>query len=296
MKGQFTSPVQRLVSVFLAKTLLERARHYRTRYPQMAVFAHDFIGIEIGVYGRYEAEELGHLSGLIADLDRSGAVLDVGANIGNHTLFFAGEGFARVHAFEPNPRTVQLLRFNTGDLAQIAVHAHGLSARAGTATAIIPRTNAGGASLQGGRQEGGAEGDRVAFDLRRFDDLAIAGEAVALVKLDVEGHEAEVVDGMRAMLARDAPTIIFECNRGTERAAADRLVALLGEIGYDRFTAIDRRGSAIPQWLPRLLRRPLRLAERLVSSRAGRCAAVPVTAFEDRNYPMVVAMRRPGRN
>jgi FkbM family methyltransferase len=282
----------RLLSEFLAYTLLKRARRYRWSHPQMAVFAHDFIGIEVNVYGRYEHRELSALSGLIAGLDRSKLVLDVGANIGNHTLFFVSEGFEHIHAFEPHPRTVRLLQLNTERHSQVVVHAFGLSGQDATLDAMIPLTNAGGASLNGGHQRSLAvDAERASFDVKRFDDLEIAHQPVGVVKIDVEGHEPEALSGMMNTLRRDSPLVIFECNRMTERVSADRLVAMLREAGYHSFSAVEPPFSAIPQSLPSLIRRFLRLVERLLSRRLGICEVTPVTVFGDRNYPMIVASK-----
>ena len=98
---------------------------------------------------------------------------------------------------------------------------------------------------------------------------------------------------MMETLRRDTPLVVFECNRKTERASADRLEAMLREAGYDSFAAVEPPASAIPQLLPRALRRPLRLLERLLSPRLATCEITPVTAFGERNYPMIVASRGP---
>ena len=290
MTDKTTNALQRLLSEFLAYTLLKRAKQFRRTQPRMAVYAHDFIGTEINVYGRYEDRELTALSEIIAGLGRSRLVLDVGANIGNHALFFASEGFENIHAFEPNPRTFNLLRLNAERYPQITVHAFGLSVEERVLEAAIPVTNAGGASLQDQHVDATATGvERTSFEVKRFDDLTLAAEPVGLVKIDVEGHEPEAIEGMRATLARDLPTVIFECNRKTERTSADRLVALLREIGYSRFTAVEPPASVMPQSLPGALRHPLRFLERLVSSRLATCETAPIKCFEERNYPMIVA-------
>lgn len=276
---------QRLLSEFLAYILLKRAHRFRQTCPQMAVFAHDFIGIEINVYGRYENRELEVLSTMIADMDRSKVVLDVGANIGNHTMFFVKEGFEQIHAFEPNPRTSKLLDFNTERHPQVTAHPYGLSTQDATLEAAIPLTNVGGASLQ----IAGTGAEVVSFKVRKFDDLPLAEQPVVLLKLDVEGHEAEVIEGMYAMLERDAPLILFECNRKTERKAADRLISVLKTAGYDTFSSIERSGFTIPASLPAMMRRPLRMLEMLVSPKLTRFEVKPVQQFDVRNYPMVVA-------
>ena len=280
---------RKLMSEILAHFLLKRARLYRESAPQMAVFAHDFIGMEINVYGRYEDRELEVLADFIANMDRSKLVLDVGANIGNHTLFFVQQGFKRICAFEPNPRTVNLLKFNTEHYSQVVVFPFGLSNDDMVLDAVIPPTNAGGASLAQYAINSGTE--RVSFALRKFDALDLASETIGLLKLDVEGHEAEVIEGMASALERDTPVIIFECNRGTMPSAADRMIARLKTIGYDEFLAIEPPASRIPAGTPHALGRILRLLERLFFPRFASCELKPIVEFEARNYPMVVASR-----
>lgn len=290
MTEKTASASARLLSEFLTNMLLRRARTYRQTRPQMAVFAHDFIGAEINVYGRYEDRELTALSEIIAGLDRSKLVVDIGANIGNHSLYFVQEGFENIHAFEPNPRTVLLLQFNVEHHPQVTVHRYGLSAENAVLQAMIPLTNVGGASLQDAQPMVRAAGvDSIAFEVKRFDDLELAAEPLGLVKIDIEGHEPEAIEGMRASLKRDKPLVLFECNRKTERDAADRLITLLREIGYHRFVAVAPPPSAVPQALPGVLRRSLRILERLASPKLATCETKPITEFEDRDYPMIVA-------
>ena len=91
------------------------ARKHVRDHPQLAVLAFDHIGLCINLDGRYEKRTLdlirNYLKSVISDLERSVA-LDIGANIGNHSVYFS-DLFEEVFAFEPNPRTFALLRFNS---------------------------------------------------------------------------------------------------------------------------------------------------------------------------------------
>ena len=61
------------------------------KYPNLAIFAFDRIGAEISIYGIYEKEILERLKDCIFNIidTQNSVCLDVGANIGNHTLYFA---------------------------------------------------------------------------------------------------------------------------------------------------------------------------------------------------------------
>src|SRR5215475_1675190 len=101
----------------LSSMLKKKRRDFIRRFPQVACFAFDYISTEIAVHGRFERAELECLSvQLFARMRSRRVCLDVGANIGNHSLVFA-QHFARVLAFEPNPRTFKLLAINA-ELAQ----------------------------------------------------------------------------------------------------------------------------------------------------------------------------------
>src|SRR5690606_17266399 len=68
---------------------------------RITVFRNDHVGDKIARHGLYEKENLLLLLKLLEQLPQA-VVLDVGANIGNHTLAFATRA-TEVHAFEPIP-------------------------------------------------------------------------------------------------------------------------------------------------------------------------------------------------
>jgi hypothetical protein len=67
----------------------------------------------------------------------------------------------------------------------------------------------------------------VPVEIRRFDELDLRP---LVVKIDVEGFELAVLEGMRATLERDEPILMIENNASAEAAAA-----LLARIGYRTF-------------------------------------------------------------
>ena len=83
------------------------------KYPNIAIFAFDRIGADISILGIYEKEVLEGLKDFIFNkIDTQKSVcLDVGANIGNHSLYFA-QFFNQVYSIEPHPEIFELLKFN----------------------------------------------------------------------------------------------------------------------------------------------------------------------------------------
>lgn len=144
--------------------------------------------------------------------------VDAGANIG----YMAGvmavragrEG--RVVAFEPHPVVAEQLRANAklaGSLAGsalIEVRQTALSSSVGTARLHLPETQAENNGLAFlGPGEGGVEVPTETLD-------AVVGDRrVGVMKLDVEGHEAAVLDGSHELLSTGRIThLVFEEHRG----------------------------------------------------------------------------------
>ncbi len=153
-------------------------------------------------------------------------VVDAGANVGYFTLIACDsvgrEG--RVFAFEPDPETYEVLFQNVemnGYRPICQAHRMALSSGRGTATFYRFSVHFGGNSLWHG---GGATTDirdevnEVQVETIAFDDFVADArvKAVDFVKIDTEGSEAVVLQGMRKTLA-DNPAITLLCEFNAER-------------------------------------------------------------------------------
>ena len=98
------------------------------KYPNLAMFAFDRLGVEISLHGVYEKEILENLKSCVFDkIDTQNSVcLDIGANIGNHTLNFS-QFFKQVYSFEPHPEIFQLLKFNIRNSKNVQIFEIGAS-------------------------------------------------------------------------------------------------------------------------------------------------------------------------
>jgi FkbM family methyltransferase len=169
----------------------------------------------------YEQELLEHAQHLLRPDD---VVLDVGANIGTHTVYFGAVCRARVVAFEPHPESARTLRENVrlNDLAaRVTVHEIGLGAASARADLSLDDAhNLGHCTLRPTH-----DGPVV---VRAFDDLGLA-DGVKLVKIDVEGMEAEVLAGMAKLLQQAQPALYVEIQSNAELG---RIQAQLERFGY----------------------------------------------------------------
>ena len=166
--------------------------------------------------------------------------VDVGANYGYFALLAAGAVGQRgaVHAFEPNPRVVDVLRESihlSGFDRRVHVHGVALSDADGEADFYLScdPTNAGISSLspwQGHLQAGNLSADHVLrIRAQRFDTWveSVGLEKLTMIKIDVEGAEERVLAGMTAVLERFSPAHII-CETGLDGAGT----AFLARFGY----------------------------------------------------------------
>ena len=170
--------------------------------------------------GFYERDLLEWLSTLRIP---PGRVVDAGAFVGNHTLYFAGVLGREVTAYEPNPVAYDMLTRNVarnGLDALVTMRRVALGERAGRAVLVPPEgaDNLGGTAISA-RADGDVEVVSLDGDLRGGD-----GEAVALLKLDVEGAELAALTGASGLIDAHAPLLLVECM--TARAFAQAREAL----------------------------------------------------------------------
>jgi FkbM family methyltransferase len=190
----------------------------------------DHIGQLYYVREVLESGREGYFVELLREAARPGAtVLEAGAHIGYVTLQAARAvgPSGRVIAFEPNPRTLPVLRRNleaNGLADRVEIVELALGSAPGRASFFL--TPAGDESSLHGRA---ASGDVVEVEVDAAD--AQLGEAaVDVVKLDVEGGEVEALRGMRALLRRASPVVFAECNPEALAAAGTSVGDLLGEL------------------------------------------------------------------
>jgi FkbM family methyltransferase len=180
--------------------------------------------------GFYELPMLRALQTVLSPGDH---VLDVGANVGTHAVYFAGVAGCRVTAFEPVPVVSELLQENCriNGLAQmIDVHAEAVGSVRGTAQVISSDEKNSGATRLAESIEGG-------LPLVSLDSLLDQLPPVRLLKIDVEGMEPAVIRGATALLARDRPVVACECLNKTEFDALDADMRAHGYVGCNVFNA-----------------------------------------------------------
>lgn len=159
------------------------------------------------VFNRETDPDVCHIARTL--LNEGDVVLDVGANVGLVARQFAScvGTTGRVIAFEPDAKTAVFLRRNIRRLPQVEVHDTALSDSNGTAQFFLdPRS---GTSNSLAERE--VEGEVVTVTCVTLDHFLerFPLPRISLIKIDVEGAESRVLNGMKETLEKHPETCLI---------------------------------------------------------------------------------------
>ena len=186
---------------------------------------------------------------LEAALRPGDAHVDIGANVGMSVLAAAHavgpEG--RIYAFEPNPAPREKLERHVemNGLDFVEVFPFALDREEGTARFHVPKINSGEGSLA---KPSYADDDVSEIIVeKKIGDTILADVSPRLVKIDVEGAEIGVLEGLETLIERAKPVIVCECEEthlarfGTN---ARDLAAIAARHGYGLYAIGQRRAAS----------------------------------------------------
>lgn len=173
-------------------------------------FEGDSITREVQQKGEYDSNTLDSLSEILKSIQPNTS-LDVGANIGNHVLLIANHS-KKVIAFEPVNFVFDVLQSNIKQN-----HAHnitaanlGLSDKSAELIIHIPNNgNLGSSSIE----TNAGVGDQLTIHTVTGDDYLkqnFDGEQIDFIKIDVEGHEAMALMGLKLAIVKHQPLMLLE--------------------------------------------------------------------------------------
>lgn len=178
------------------------------------------------------------LSFLDRIVPRDAVTVDVGANCGLYTRTLARLS-RTVHAFEPSRQMAAVLRRTSA--ANVQVHAIALSDRVGEAELLIPQGEGGAvhglASLEPQLARAVPACTVQPVPVARLD--AVVQDDVAFVKIDVEGHELNVLNGATGILERSHPIFLVEAEDRHRAEATASVFAFFRSRGYEGFFIDD---------------------------------------------------------
>lgn len=186
----------------------------------------------LSVYGVYEPEEL---SVLDAETKEGSIVIDLGANIGYHTLHISrhvGEK-GHVYAFEPDPENFRLLQKNiaVNNITNVTMVDKAVSSKTGKLKLYLSDVNKADHRIcETSESRKSVEIEAVTLD----GYFAEYSGSIDLIKMDIQGAEYLALDGMVNVLEKNKsikilmeywPLAIKECG-GDAEVMLDKIISL----------------------------------------------------------------------
>ncbi len=193
-----------------------------------------FIDNYIFLYGVYESFILEIIN---QHLSKSMTYVDIGANIGQHSMFAASivGKTGSVYAFEPIPRVYeQLVRsIEANDFSTIITAKNfALGERDSVETLYVSSKNIGGSSLVN-KDEGM---NKLQVTIKKGDEELLPLTQIDMIKIDVEGYEYEVLSGIQKTVMKHKPLILIEFSgffyEIEKKSHGKKILSFLRSAGY----------------------------------------------------------------
>lgn len=168
----------------------------------------------------------------IESLNPKNSVIDVGANIGNHSVYLATFTKAkRVYSYEPIPQIFAALEDNLkrNRLTKKVVATNiAIGSKKGKVSIDYqPKMRGNIARVKSGGKD---------IPMDSLDNL-LKDETVDVIKIDVEGFEPEVLKGAQKLLKQQSPYLFIEAHNKQDKRVVDSLVNPLGYKSIKVFNA-----------------------------------------------------------
>ena len=173
----------------------------------------------------YEYEQIRHFQSML-DALAPDIFLDIGAHAALYSIISKSRRPSiEVHAFEPDRTNLCQLYANlfvNKFQTSITVHEHGISDTNGTASF----NNSDATSSRGTRRI--ANDGNTKIEIRRLDDTLDFRKSTIMIKIDVEGHELQVIEGAKSLLGNNNCYLQIEASPEN----LELLKSELGRLGY----------------------------------------------------------------
>tara|TARA_B100001250_G_scaffold338189_1_gene305206 strand:+ start:214 stop:1140 length:927 start_codon:yes stop_codon:yes gene_type:complete len=203
-----------ILALFLLESLSPLINHSRKKY--LAVMANDHITNHITSRGFYEEGEMSIVKNLLSKIHKTNknyTFIDIGANLGNHSVYFS-DIFSEIHAFEPNPIIFKVLNANSELNNKIKTYNVGLGDEETTELLKINESNAGASHVRKYYQNSfpkfQTNQDDIEIRITKLDNYIDSFENLSYIKLDIEGMEYLALKGAEEIIKRFKPIIQFE--------------------------------------------------------------------------------------
>jgi FkbM family methyltransferase len=291
-KSSNSNVTNKIRRYFVERELWRLASNNINKNKQVAVFAFDYIGNLINIDGIYEIDDLTIFIKWLESFNSKeifqGVVLDIGANIGNHSLFFS-DYFTEIYSYEPHPLNFKLLSFNASLVSNVKCFNTGISSSEAIGILKYNKSNMGGAQIET-INNNISKSFQFKVNLNTIDNLIEIEKkniSVKLIKRDVEGHELEALKGAEKTIKNNQPIIIFEASTSEFNGGTTKVIELLKSYGYNYFAQIDKSPKP-PEALPNFIKLIYSTVIRLVIGQSIKINLVE--NFHPNYYPFIIAI------
>lgn len=173
--------------------------------------------------------------------------IDVGASVGNYAAALSARvgKNGQVLALEPNPVVYSELVRSTW-ATNVAALNLAASSRSGWATLSVPGSGLEENAQLGSLQPQHANAATTQVRCITLDDLVESRRKVSVIKVDVEGHELDVIRGASEVIARHAPALVIEIE--ARHTSPDDVYTSVEELLALDYECTALRGSGPLSW------------------------------------------------
>lgn len=174
----------------------------------------NFIDWSTFYFGAYSKPELELIADFLSSIENP-VFLDVGANVGHHTLF-ASSRAVTVHSFEPFPIVAAKInqKIEMNKLTNVVIHPVGLGMEDQSLLFHMPNgCNQGIGSFV----ESNGSVETTTLEVVNGDDYLKSAEIdnVGFIKVDTEGYEPFVLQGLTKTIEKERPVVFFEWSQNS---------------------------------------------------------------------------------
>ena len=161
--------------------------------------------------------------------------IDIGANVGVWSYWLSKHA-KKVESFEPNPKIFNVLK--NIKIKNVNTYNIALSNKSGSVDLLIPKGSKGfsnqGASLSSIKVQGEHKSLAKCLDEYNFLD-------VNFIKIDVEGHEHEVIEGAKETIKKCKPTMVIEMEEKHNQIPIEDQISSVEKLGYRCYVLINNK-------------------------------------------------------
>jgi len=155
--------------------------------------------------------------------------IDIGANVGVWSYWLSKHA-KKVESFEPNPKIFNVLK--NIKIKNVDTYNIALSNKSGSVDLLIPKGSKGfsnqGASLSSIKVQG--EHKSLSIQAKCLDEYNFLD--VNFIKIDVEGHEHEVIEGAKETIKKCKPTMVIEMEEKHNKIPIEDQISSVEKLGY----------------------------------------------------------------